>query len=542
MKWFRSWLRRVVGAYDRPAPRKRPGFFTTEAGRDRDDNDMRELLGTASSLSLQRTHESFVLKNKQGNVVTMDAAAMDDAGTCWNTPSLKQAFVLNNRFGIPDAQVEWYASQGFIGYQMCAILAQHWLIAKACAMPARDATRNGWEITVNDGTDAPPGVLDYMAKLDKRFHLKHHAREFVRNCRVFGIRIALFEVTSEDPEYYTKPFNPDGVTAGSYKGISQVDPYWITPELDFDASANPASQHFYEPTYWRVNGKRYHRSHLVIIRNGEVPDVLKPTYFFGGIPLPQMIYERVYAAERTANEAPQLALTKRSTLIHVDLAAAAANQANLEARMTQWAYYRDNYGIKVLGEQETAEQFDTALNDFDMLIMTQYQLVAAIAETPATKILGTTPKGFNATGEYEEANYHEMLESVQEHDILPLLERHHLLCMRSHVAPKFGVAPFETFISFNELDPETAKEKSERQFQDSQRDKNYSDTGALDGIDVRKRLIEDKDSGYNGIEAAIPEGPRPISIIDPGAEKTAPNAPLPAEQVAPGGNGAATTH
>ena len=28
--------------------------------------------------------------------------------------------------GIPEAQFGWYASQGFIGYQACAILAQHW--------------------------------------------------------------------------------------------------------------------------------------------------------------------------------------------------------------------------------------------------------------------------------------------------------------------------------------------------------------------------------------------------------------------------------
>ena len=30
--------------------------------------------------------------------------------------------------------------------------------------------------------------------------------------------------------------------------------------------------------------------------------------------------------------------------------------------------------------------------------MTQYQLAASVANVPATKLLGTQPKGFNATG------------------------------------------------------------------------------------------------------------------------------------------------
>ncbi len=34
-------------------------------------------------------------------------------------------------------------------------------------------------------------------------------------------------------------------------------------------------------------------------------------YNYFGVSVPERIYERVYASERTANEAPQLAMTKR---------------------------------------------------------------------------------------------------------------------------------------------------------------------------------------------------------------------------------------
>src|SRR5690625_2559556 len=48
--------------------------------------------------------------------------------------------------GAPHAVMSWFAWQTFIGYQACALIAQHWLVHKACSMPAKDAVRMGWDI------------------------------------------------------------------------------------------------------------------------------------------------------------------------------------------------------------------------------------------------------------------------------------------------------------------------------------------------------------------------------------------------------------
>src|SRR6202000_510843 len=113
---------------------------------------------------------------------------------------------------------------------------------------------------------------------------------------MFGVRIAYFKVDSPDPKYYEKPFNIDGVRPGSYKGIVQIDPYWVAPLLDRDAESRPASMHFYEPTWWIVDGQRFHRDHLIIFRNDEPADILKPVYIYGGVPVPRQLMEGVYAA------------------------------------------------------------------------------------------------------------------------------------------------------------------------------------------------------------------------------------------------------
>ena len=402
---------------------------------------------------------------------------------------------------IPQQQVFWYASQGFIGFPLCAMISQHWLVKKCCLMPAKDAIRNGYEITVNDGSKVGEDVIDAIRRLDVDYRLNHNLIEFVDQGRTFGIRIAMFMVDSSDPKYYEKPFNPDGITPGSYRGISQIDPYWVTFDMNALAAGAPGSIHFYEPTWWIIEGKRIHRTHLIIFRTEQLPDILKPAYLYAGVSIPQKIYERVYAAERTANEAPLLALTKRTDVIKMDTSEGTADEPSLVARLKNWIANRDNYGIKTLGLEEEMQQFDTSLTDLDAVIMTQYQIVAAAAEIPAVKLLGTAPKGFNATGEYEEANYHEMLESIQAHDLTPLIERHWLLLIRSEICPRFEIAPFSPTVMWRPLDAMTGKELAELNRLKAETGNILTQSGAIDGLDERTRIIADPESGYTGLVA-----------------------------------------
>jgi len=412
----------------------------------------------------------------------------------------------------------WFMQQGFIGYQNAAFIAQHWLIYKACAVPVDDAIRNGYDITTVTGEDLPEDALKLLKSADRRYGLTGAMRDFGIKGRIFGIRIALFEVESSDPEYYEKPFNLDGVKKGSYKGISQVDPYWCAPILDMSSAGVPSGRHFYEPTWWLIGSRRVHRTHLVIFKYADPPDVLKPMYLFGGIPLPQMIMERVYCAERTANEAPALALSKRTTVWLTNMADVMANTQKADALMQQWIAMRDNFGIK-LGDKEgdQFEQFDTPLGDFDSLVMTQYALVAATAGCPITKLMGTTPGGFAATGEYDEASYHEMLESMQERDFTPLAQRHHALVMRSEVVEKFPeLKDAEIIVSWHSLDAMTHTEKAQVNLNKAETGATLIASGALIPADERARVAGDKDSGYHGIGVDIEEEQIP-DLDDPEA-------------------------
>ena len=407
-----------------------------------------------------------------------------------NTPT-PGAKVPYDSYTVPDAIQNWYMNQSFIGYQACALIAQHWLVDKACTMAGEDAVRNGWRLKADGDDELSQELISRIDDVDDAFGVHKHMTDLYRFNNIFGIRIAMFIVESSDPDYYEKPFNIDGVTKGSYKGISQIDPYWMTPMLTNESTSNPASPHFYDPEYWVINGRKYHRSHLIISRTAQPADILKPTYIFGGVPLVQRIYERIYAAERTANEAPLLAMNKRTTTIKVDMEKAILNEAGLRDRIALWVKFRDNHAVKLLGLEEEMDQYDTSLSDFDSVIMNQYQLVAAIAKTPATKLLGTSPKGFNATGEFETISYHEELESIQANMMTPFLKRHYAILMRSE-GLDIGLN-----IVWEPVDSITTQARAEMNAKKAETGERLIASGVISPDEERARLKADKFSGYN---------------------------------------------
>ncbi len=437
--------------------------------------------------SFQRTSEDMKPVNAKGHA--MDAVCVGG--------SLKNVFGVSNY--ADDVIFTHFAQQGFIGYQACALLAQNWIINNACSVPCEDAIRPGYEISLNQ--DIKLEDQDLLVKIkqvsERKYNISNIARNFARNNKIFGCALALPVVDGID---YAKPFNIDGVRRGSYKGISLIEPYWVMPELDMEATSAPESLHFYEPTWWRLpNGKRIHRSHVIYITGDEVPDVLKPTYYFGGLPLTQQIYERVYASERVANEAPLMALTKRMLIADGNIEAYLMNEEDAEKKLQKLSYCRDNYGVFFKRPGDNVQQIDTSLTDFDALIMTQYQLVASIARMPATKLLKTQPKGFNATGEYEMKDYIQELQHLQDNQMKPLIERNNLLVEKS----EFGYS-YELEAKFNPVDMPTERELAEVRKIDADTDAVLINAGAISPEEARARIIADPNSGYNGLPAEMP--------------------------------------
>ena len=119
--------------------------------------------------------------------------------------------------------------------------------------------------------------------------------------------------------------------------------------------------------------------------------------------------------------------------------------------------------------------------------------------------MATSPKGgLGSEGGYDLSSYHQFLESIQENELTPIVERHTMLVQLSE-----GIVPTVNFeVQWKPVDTPTAKEQSEINKNKADTDKTLVDAGAIQPIDSRKRLIRDPDSGYDGIEEEYEGGDR----------------------------------
>lgn len=394
----------------------------------------------------------------------------------------------------------FFAKYGFIGYQACALLSQHWLIDNACTIPNEDALRPGWktELLSKEKQSENAELLKELGNIEtKKYDIFAKALKWGRNRKIFGIALAYPIIDGIDTE---KPFNIDGVKPGSFKGIAIIDPYWCRPEFSAEGIINPLSAEYFTPAYYVFNGRRIHRSHLLIWLNDEPADILKPTYQYGGIPLTQMIYERVYAAEKCANEAPEILLTKRSTIAKSDdIANALLNEAETAKKLTWMRKLLNNFGIWLT--EYDVHQLDTTLTGLTEIIDNQYKLVASVAKVPEHKLMKTNPSGgIGNTGEFSTKDYRLEVKSLQENGYKPFIERVKDIILRSDLDSKA-----QTNVIFSEIDLSDESEKADLQEKKTRNLATLIDKGIISPDEGRQSVIKDENSGLAWLPEDSPQ-------------------------------------
>ena len=406
----------------------------------------------------------------------------------------------------------FFAKQCWIGYKNCALLLQNWLINRCCSIPAEDAVAGGYRLEYADNNTAAGSdeaarkeakkKADLLPKIqaaaERKYDLSGKLRQLCFNRAGYGTGIAYFVIDGEDP---ATPLNPDGIRPGSFRGITIIEPQWCEALLSENNVLDPLSPDWYRPEWYTVNGKKVHKSRLFTTVYREVPDDLKPTYHFGGMPLPQMLYERVYSAEKTANEILELVQTKRTFVMQGNTQEIAKNPRRFENIFNALSRFRNNQSIMVVDRtDENFTQMDTALTDVDNITWTLYQLVSGVASIPEYKLFGTNMKGFNSTGEGETRNYLQMLRGMQENVLEPFLRKAYSIICRSDLGNR------EKYdIVFNPLSVPTEAEQAATQGAKSSYYGNLINAGVVSPEEVRQALRQDENSGFTDIAEDLPE-------------------------------------
>lgn len=403
-----------------------------------------------------------------------------------------------------------YGHDTYIGWSACAVLAQNPIIHLACLIPAEDAIASGYNFTYADHADADKDgdgqpdndFLTALKKATERMRINEACTKLTYNKRVFGTGIAIPVIYDKQGKPYdmSRPFNADGLKGVNYKGFKVIDPYWLTPQFEKDATTDPMNPRFMQPTWYRMpDGRSVHYTWFIKVDNAEVADILKPTYYYGGMPITQMIYKRVWCADRTANEAPLLAMSKRMLVVDANVQQLIKNKSYVYKLMKVITKCRTNFGVFFKSPTSNIQQIDTSLTDFEECMFSQYQLVASLAQIPATKLLQTPPKGFNSTGEFEWKIYAQLLETVQACDFRPLIEKH-IEILTASKGKKHVVT-----VTFNAVDAPSEKERAEIESMKSNTRANYVQNGIVTPEEVRDVMRNDEEGEFSSIAKENPD-------------------------------------
>lgn len=392
-----------------------------------------------------------------------------------------------------------YPITSFVGYGVLQQIAQQGLI-RACIQTVSDDLSRKW-IKI-DGCDDPQ-KLEIIENELKKLHIKDLFHKAVTTTGYMGGAFIFIDTGEDD---LTLPLAINDLSAelkeGSKVKFVVVDPVNVSP-IEYNC-VNPLRDDYMQPRMWQVLGKRVHASRLLPFVENQPPMLLKPNYNFLGIPQAQILWDYVMHFNQTRASTARL-LEKISLLVvQTDMDAVLSDEHGIElfdAKMEFLERYRNNDSVFVCDkESEGVMNVQTTIAGCTDVVRQSLELIACINRTPAVKLLGISPSGFNATGESDLKNYYDYVASKQElyreqiQTIINVIQ----LCEFGNIDPAITFK-FEPLNEENKASQAmTAQTKIGALTQ-------LVDRQAMSAEELRTAVREDEDLGLSFLDEEMPE-------------------------------------
>jgi hypothetical protein len=301
-------------------------------------------------------------------------------------------------------------------------------------------------------------------------------------------------------------------------GIRAVEPIWTYPTT-YNA-LNPLRRDWYNPQVWYTQGQQIHVSRLFRFVSRPVPDLLKPSFSFGGLSLSQMMTPYVDIWLETRQSIARLVHSFSVMVLSTDMQAILQDPnlggAGLLARVQAFNKTRDNQGTFVLNKgTEEFTNVSASLAGLHELQAQAQEHLCSVIRVPAVKYTGLQPTGLNASSEGEIKVFEDTIHGMQERVFRPHLTRTIRFCMLS----LWGEVDEDIVFDFVPLRELSEKEEAEVQKLKAETwDLLMNGTQAIGPSDVRRALSADPDSDFPDLnpddEPDLPEPREP----DPGGK------------------------
>lgn len=383
---------------------------------------------------------------------------------------------------------------GFRGYPVLATMSQQVEYANMHIVMADEMTRNWIEVKSTEEGDPD---IDLMEDALQKYDVKRLIHEAVRQDSMFGVAHIYIDVgVNQDSDELEKPLflDPRKIGKGSLKGFRVVDPTWIYPAMY--NTRWPLADDFYKPQAWFVMGQTVNESRFIDIISRPVPDILKPSYNFGGLSLTQLMEDYVVDWRDAKKNVIKILRTLRMRALQTDMDARLQEPGQFDKRIKLFTQYQDNFGIWAIDKEEGLLHQQTSLSELSNLLSNYQDQMCIPARITNLKLLGNAPAGLNASGESELETWHETISGMQERDIRRALENIFKIIQLS----EFGEIKKNIFFEFKPLDELSDKEKAEINEIKVRTVTAASDSQLVNSEEGRDALKSIEGAGFEGLD------------------------------------------
>ena len=335
-----------------------------------------------------------------------------------------------------------------------------WAARKIVDIPVQDMLRRGWKWAGLDD--------DQSNMLDKRLRTMNFnlsLRQALRQERLVGGSVLLMGVASQNDDP-AEPLILDNIKPGDFAFINMI-PRTQIHRLQY--GLDPLKPDFGQPSTYHVWENDVHKSRLLVFDGNPLTSNAFGDYSFihraqdgFGTSVLAPIYDDLMRAIATRQAA--MHLIQRSAVLLINDATIKLHQSTTGGQQALQQLYEladqlSNFNAAIIdGDQVKLDQWSASFGSVPDLMEKFVQFIAAGADIPATRFLGQSPGGLNATGDSDLENYYNHIDELRENHLKPKLEQLLQVLIRSELP---NVDPESVGIEFEPLWNDSAKEQAE---------------------------------------------------------------------------------
>lgn len=395
-----------------------------------------------------------------------------------------------------------------------ALYRTSWLPRKIIDIPALDSCRKwrGWQ--------AKKGQIELIEATEKRINVRAKVREAMIAARLYGGSAIYIATTDRD---VSQPLDVSRVRRDGLLYLNLMSKHDLSAD---EIESDPTSPRYGKPTAYRIgrNQLLIHHSRLAIFSGAEIPAGRLTSLADGwGDSVLQAIMDAVDQSNGTNANVASLVYEAKVDVLKIPEFMANIGDPQYVAKVLERARLAaQGKGINGTLLMDKEEEYESKSASFGGLpdVMDRFlQAVAGAADIPATRLLGQSPAGLNATGESDLRNYYDRIQSMQELDLSPAMELMDECIIRSAL----GTRPPEVHYVWKTLWQPTAAEKSENDKRTAETIKTLRETQLWpdDVMSVAATTLLVENGVMPGIEGALLD----YAAENPDEEETAPATP-----------------